>query len=107
MQAKADDRSDSLRTALRDLMSESEGLVAAIGAEGAQRYRDAVVALERQIRRARDQLDDLNYSASRRARLAARHADAYVHDNPWRAAATGLAVGVAIGFIATLAIARH
>jgi ElaB/YqjD/DUF883 family membrane-anchored ribosome-binding protein len=47
----------------------------------------------------------LRYSASRRARKTIRHADAYVHDNPWRtsagAAATGILVGALLVFLMT------
>jgi len=74
MQTNAGDRDDDVKTTLRGLISESEALIAVIGQEGAQRYRDAVVDLQRQVRRARDQVDDLQYAAARRARVAQRRA---------------------------------
>jgi len=97
---------DDLRAPLANLISESEALLAAIGEEGAQRYRNATIALERQIRRARDQVDDLQYTTVRRARLAARQADHYVHENPWRTIGAAAAVGAAVGALVALLIAR-
>jgi ElaB/YqjD/DUF883 family membrane-anchored ribosome-binding protein len=103
----ADDRNgDDVRTTFRNLISKSEALLTAIGEEGAQRYRDAAVALERQIRRARDQVDDLQYAAVRRARLAARRADHYVHENPWASAGAAAALGAAVGALVALLLVR-
>jgi len=106
MQTNAGDRDDDVKTTLRGLISESEALIAVIGQEGAQRYRDAVVDLQRQVRRARDQVDDLQYAAARRARVAARQADAYVHENPWRTAGAAAIIGAAIGAAVALVIAQ-
>jgi len=106
MPTNTDDRDDDVRTTLRGLISESDALLAAIGQEGAQRYRDAVVGLQRQVRRARDQVDDLQYAAARRARVAARDTDAYVHENPWRTAGAAAIIGAAIGAAVALVIAQ-
>lgn len=99
-------RDDDVRTTLGNLISESEALLAAIGEEGAQRYRDATVALQRQIRRARDQVGDLQYATTRRARLAARQADHYAHENPWRTAGAAVALGAVVGALVALLIVR-
>jgi ElaB/YqjD/DUF883 family membrane-anchored ribosome-binding protein len=91
------DRTEGVATTLRALISKSDQLLAAIGEEGAERYRDAAVALQREIRHARDRLADLQYAAVRRARLTARRADDYVHENPWKSAAAAAAAGAAAG----------
>jgi ElaB/YqjD/DUF883 family membrane-anchored ribosome-binding protein len=101
-----DDRNNDALQAVRSLISRSEELLAAIGEEGSQRYHDATIALERQIRHARDQVDDLHYSTARRARLAARRADLYVHENPWRTAGAAAAIGAAVGALVALLIVR-
>ena len=101
-----DDRDYDVRTTLSGLVSKSEEMLAAIGEEGALRYRDATLALERQIRRARDQIDDVQYATARRARLTARQADHYVHENPWTTAGAAAAVGAAIGALVALLIVR-
>ena len=98
---------DDMRATLRNLVAQSEALLAALGDEGAQRYRDTVAALQDQIRRAQDNLGDLHYTATRRARVAARRADQYVHENPWSTAGGAAAVGAAIGALVALLIARR
>ena len=103
MEAKADSRDDSVRTTVQNLMSECENLLAELGDEGASRYRNAVTGMQRQMRRTRDDLDDLQYSAVRRARKSIRRADAYVHDNPWQA----IGVAAAVGFVAGLLMNRR
>lgn len=107
MHTNADDPNDDARTTLRNLISESESLLAALGEEGTQRYRSAVSSLQRQIRRALDDLDDMQYSAVRRTRMAARRADQYVQSNPWKTAAAAVAVGAAVGAIVALVLARR
>lgn len=97
---------DDVRSTLRSLISESESIIAAIGQEGSQRYRDAIVDLQRQVRRARDQVDDLQYAASRGARVAVRHAHAYVQDNPYKTAGAAAILGAVIGAAVALVIAQ-
>jgi ElaB/YqjD/DUF883 family membrane-anchored ribosome-binding protein len=106
MPTNAGNRYDEVRSTLSGLISGSEALLAAIGEEGAQRYREAVVGLQRQVRNARDQADDLQYAAVRRARVAARHADDYVRDNPWKTAGAAVIVGAAIGIAVALVISQ-
>jgi len=107
MEVKADARDDSVRTTVRNLISECDKLLAALGDEGARRYGDAVTGLQRQMRRARDDLDDLQYSAVRRARKSIRRADAYVHDNPWQTAGAAVAVGAVIGAAVAILLTRR
>ena len=90
-------QNDSMRTTLQNLIAGCDAVLGQLGEEGSQRYRDAVGSLDRQLRRARDDLDDLQYSAMRQARATIRRADAYVHDNPWRASASAAATGILIG----------
>lgn len=105
MDPNVDER--NLQATLRNLISESETLMASIGEEGSQRYRDAVAAMRRQIQHAQDELEDLQYTAIRRARLMARRTDRYVHDNPWRTAGVAAAVGAAVGAAVAILIARR
>ena len=106
MEANADEGDDSVRTRLQTLISECENLIAELGDEGTRRYRDAVTGLQRQIRRARDDLDDLQYSARRQARMSIRRADAYVHENPWQSAGAAAAAGALIGAIVAVLLTR-
>lgn len=97
------DRNDS-QTTLGNLMSELELLLARLGDEGSQRYRDASAELQRKMRRARDHLDDAQYATVRQARLAARRADHYVHENPWGTAGAAAALGAAVGALVAVLV---
>jgi len=99
-------RANDMRTTVDKLISESEALLAAIGEDGAQRYRDTADALQRQIQRARNHVDDLQYATVRRARLAARQADHYVQENPWKTVGAAVALGAVAGAFIALLIAR-
>jgi ElaB/YqjD/DUF883 family membrane-anchored ribosome-binding protein len=105
MDAPDEAQNDSMRTTLRNLITECDSLLGQLGDEGSRRYRNTVRAFDRQLQQARDDLDDLQYSAMRRARATIRRADAYVHENPYRttagAAATGLLLGAVIAFLLT------
>jgi ElaB/YqjD/DUF883 family membrane-anchored ribosome-binding protein len=105
MDARDEAQNDSMRTTLQNLISECDALLGQLGEEGSRRYRHTVRAFDRQLQQARDDLDDLQYSAMRRARATIRRADAYVHENPYRttagAAATGILIGALIAFLLT------
>ena len=107
MEANAEERDDSVRTRLQTLIAECETLLTELGDEGTRRYRDAVTGLQRQMRRARDDLDDLQYSARRQARVSIRRADAYVHDNPWQSAGAAAAAGALIGAVVAILLTRR
>jgi ElaB/YqjD/DUF883 family membrane-anchored ribosome-binding protein len=105
MKARDAAQNDSTRTTLQKLIADCDMLLGQLSVEGSRRYRRTARSLDRQLQQTRDDLDDLRYSASRRARKTIRHADAYVHDNPWRtsagAAATGILVGALLVFLMT------
>ena len=105
MDAREEAQNDSMRTTLQNLIAECDALLGQLGEEGSRRYRHTVRAFDRQLQQARDDLDDLQYSAMRRARATIRRADAYVHENPYRttagAAATGILIGALIAFLLT------
>ena len=107
MEGNAEKRNDSVRTTVQNLISECENLIADLGDEGARRYRDAVTGLQRQMRQARDDLDDLQYSTLRRARRSIRRADAYVRDNPYQSTAAAAAAGAVIGAIVAILLTRR
>ena len=105
MEAQEEVQQNSMRSTLQSLISECEALLGQLGDEGSRRYRHTVRALDRQLQQTRDDLEDLQYSAMRRARATIRRADTYVHENPWQtsagAAATGILVGALIVFLLT------
>lgn len=98
-------------TAVKEAASTARSLATGAGealhevkSKGTNRYQNVAVHLRRRMRHAREDLTDLRESAVRRTRRAARRADAYVHDNPWKAigATAGLtALVVAAAFFAS------
>jgi ElaB/YqjD/DUF883 family membrane-anchored ribosome-binding protein len=100
--ANSDDR--EAQSTMQNLMSEVEALLATLGEQGSQRYREATVDLQRRMRRARDQFDDAHYATSRQARLAARRADHYVQENPWATAGAAAALGAAVGALVAVLV---
>ena len=107
MKANAERSNESVRTAVQNLIAECENLIADLGDEGARRYHDAVTDLKRQMRKVRDDLDDLQYSTVRQAKRSIRQADAYVRDNPYQSAATAAAAGAVIGAIVAILLTRR
>jgi ElaB/YqjD/DUF883 family membrane-anchored ribosome-binding protein len=103
MDGRDEAQNDSMRSTLKNLMSECETLMGQLGEEGSRRYRSTLRAFDRQLSQAREDLDDMQYSAMKNARRTMRRADAYVHDKPCRtspgAAATGILVGAVLVFL--------
>ena len=97
MDAREDAQDNSIRTTLSNLIADCEVLLGQFGDEGSRRYRHTVRALDRQLQQTREDLDDLHYSAMRRARAGIRRADEYVHENPWQSIAIGAGVAALIG----------
>jgi ElaB/YqjD/DUF883 family membrane-anchored ribosome-binding protein len=95
----------ALADELRNVVSQAEQLLQAIGDDG-----DAAMAALRErvhasIDTARLRLGDLEEEASRVTREAATAAEAYVQEHPWAAVAIGAGVGLLIG--ALIAGRRH
>ena len=106
MDSRDEAQNDSMRSTLRTLMTDCEALLGQLGEEGSRRYQNTVRVLDRQLRQARDDLDDLQYSALRRARATVRRADEYVHENPWRTSAGAAATGIVVGALIAILLSR-
>ena len=95
----------SVATALRQTAAAAEELIDSARREGGEQYHAAVVRLERRLRQAREDLEDLETGAMRQGRRALRKADELAHDQPYAtagmaallAATVGVLIGVAIG----------
>ena len=105
MDAPDEVQNDSMRNTLRNLILQCDSLLGELGDQGSRRYQSTMRSFDRQLQQARDDLEDLQDSAMRRARDTIRVADEYVHENPWRtsagAAATGILLGVLVAFLLT------
>lgn len=86
---------DDFDKVVRDTESLLRSL-ASVSGEKAVALRDSV---EANLNTAKARLRELQGVASQKANLAAREADAYVHDNPWTAIGLAAAAGVIVGLI--------
>lgn len=90
------DRSERNRLAdhLNTLVAEAEQLLDTARSSGSEQFVVARDRVERQLQRARAELDSLQDAAGYKLRRAARATDSAVHGHPY--AALGLAVGVGV-----------
>lgn len=75
-----------------DLLRQS----AASTGEHAAQLRERGMAM---LRQAREKAQDLQGKAVERGKAAARAADDYVHENPWRSIGVGFAAGLVVGLL--------
>jgi ElaB/YqjD/DUF883 family membrane-anchored ribosome-binding protein len=100
-------QNDSMRTTVRKLIDDCDSLLGDLSAEGSRRYRNTARSFNRHLQQTRDDLDDLHYSARRRARATMRRADTYVHENPWRTSASAAATGILVGALLVFLMTRR
>jgi ElaB/YqjD/DUF883 family membrane-anchored ribosome-binding protein len=89
---------------VRGIVADSTSKISSLGAQGMDQYRETAANLRKQLSRLQDDFADLQYAVSRNARSAARAADYYVRENPWRTAglaALVAAVAVAVAMLAS------
>lgn len=98
--ASVADAKQSLAHNLRRMIDEADHLLAAAADTGDQAFDSARDQFSDQVRRMREQLDDLEETAIYRARRAARAANHTVHEHPYGAMGVAAAVGLLIGFLA-------
>lgn len=92
---------DQLATSLRALVAESEELVRQIQRSGNEQLHVARDRFETTLASAREELESMQDSAMRRARRAAKVADATVHEHPYASMGAAAAVGALIGMLIT------
>ena len=107
MKARDAAQNDSTRTTLQKLIADCDMLLGQLSVEGSRRYRRTARSFNRHLQQTRDDLDDLHYSARRRARATMRRADTYVHENPWRTSASAAATGILVGALLVFLMTRR
>lgn len=94
---------DKIVTELKSGVDDAEGFLRAAASstgEKAAELRDKATAA---LRRASEQLSDLQATVMEKGRDAAILTDDYVHENPWQA----IGIGAAIGFLIGVVVARR
>jgi ElaB/YqjD/DUF883 family membrane-anchored ribosome-binding protein len=89
------------------VIKDSEALVKAMAAAGGEKAAALRADLESKLGTARQHLAELERTAVERARAAARDADHYVHEHPWRAVALGAAIAGVVGIVLGLLLNRR
>lgn len=96
---EADRVANGLAHSARELATHAEELMhstAAISGEGVAALRGK---LTNSLRSAREQIDHVQYEATRRGRVAVQATDLWVHEKPWQAIALASLIGLTIGFL--------
>lgn len=82
---------------LRAVVADAEELLKATASQTGERITAVRARAEETLAGAKLRLEDAQGAMVEQARYAAKEADAYVQDNPWKAAGIAAAVGVLIG----------
>ena len=84
---------------LRNVVADAEALRTATAHDASDRAREARGRASESVEQARRRLAELESEFQARAKAAAADANAFVHDNPWRAIGIAAAVGVVVGVL--------
>ncbi len=95
----ADQVKERLASNLREMVDETDHLLKAAADSTDEKFDQARVRLEHQLRRMRLQLEELEGEAMHRAGRAARRANETMHAHPYGAMGAAAAAGVLIGVL--------
>lgn len=90
---------DKLMADLRVVVADAEELLKMTADEVGESAVGLRDRLGERLRVARANLQDLQATATDRAKAAGRATDDYVHDHPWQSVAIGAAVGMVVGLL--------
>lgn len=79
------------------VVTDAEELLKATASQTGERIIAARAKAEESLKVAKVRLADAQEAMLDKAKVAAKEADAYVHENPWKAAGIAAAAGVLIG----------
>ena len=99
MTTQTTDSLHSTQTELEKLVSEMRTLMANKNLDSVPEIKALRDRLDEGMHNVRDAAIRAAQEAANQAKEAARVADRYAHDEPWRVAGAALAVGALIGFI--------
>jgi ElaB/YqjD/DUF883 family membrane-anchored ribosome-binding protein len=94
---------EKLAADLKAVVTSAEDLLKVTADQAGEGYATARKKVERSLRAAKEELEDVGDTVTKETRHAAKVTDRYVHDNPWQAIGTAAAVGVIVGML----IRRH
>ena len=93
---------DRLVQDLGAVITDAEGLLRSVAAEGGERAGAVRADLEARLRNVRARLGELQGTVTDQARAAYDTTDTYVRGNPWQSVAVAAGIGAIIGLVAGL-----
>jgi ElaB/YqjD/DUF883 family membrane-anchored ribosome-binding protein len=84
---------------IRAVVDDAEALLRHVVRDAGDGYDDARSRLERSLKIARAELEDVEHAVLEGARNAKRATDEYVHQHPWQSVGVGAGVGVLLGML--------
>jgi ElaB/YqjD/DUF883 family membrane-anchored ribosome-binding protein len=98
---------ERLAAILRQIAFRADDLIATVRKSGGAQYKDQVRRLERQLRRTRADLEQLDAGLGHRASGALRAMDSVAHEHPYAAAAASMLMGAALGTVMAVLLGRR
>lgn len=95
--SSVDSSKQKLMDDLSAVVSDAEELLKATASQTGERITAARARAEGTLKAAKVRLEEAQDAVLDKAKYAAKETDAYVHENPWKAAGIAAAVGVLIG----------
>lgn len=89
----------STQTELEKLVADLRGIISSKDLDNVPEIKILRQRLDDGMHNVRDAAVHAAQEAARQAKDAARAADRYAHDEPWRVAGAALAVGAVVGFL--------
>lgn len=90
---------DKLMEDLHMVVSDAEDLLRATANHAGESAASARARIQDSLHVVKGRMDKAEDAAIERAREAAKHADRYVHDNPWQAIGISACVGALVGML--------
>ena len=81
------------------IVADTEALLRSLGSMGGEKAVAMRATLEANLETTRARLRELQAGVVEKASVAAKDADAYVHENPWTAVGLAAAAGVILGLM--------
>ncbi|MET0265316.1 MAG: DUF883 domain-containing protein [Duganella sp.] len=92
---------DKVVDGVKTAVSDAQDILGEASDQASVAISDARARFEDSLRNARIDLRKLEDTVLAHSRDAARQADVYVHDNPWKAVGIGAAIGLLAGLLIT------
>jgi ElaB/YqjD/DUF883 family membrane-anchored ribosome-binding protein len=90
---------DKLVADIKNVVTDAETLLKQARATGGEGFSMAREELEERLAQSIVRLQEVQEELKFRARYAARAADAYVHENPWKSLGVVAAAGIVVGML--------